>query len=97
VVKTAKWPSNDPRTGGGDVYDGLMTWLREKGVTALKPLHELRKEFGSTIANEHGIFAASRALRHADIAITSQHYADKTRRVTTGFGKMLGGVEAAAT
>jgi hypothetical protein len=71
------------------VFDGLIAWLRTKGVNAQKPLHELRKEFGSTIANEHGIFAASRALRHSDIAITTQHYADKKLRTTTGFGKML--------
>ncbi len=68
------------------VFDGLTKWLKENGVVSQKPLHELRKEFGSTIANEHGIFAASRALRHTDISITTRHYADKKRRVTAGFG-----------
>lgn len=37
------------------VFGGLTDWLRGKGDDAQKPLHELRKEFGSTIANEHGI------------------------------------------
>ena len=74
-------------------FDGLLRWLKEKGITAQKPLHELRKEFGSAIANEHGIFAASRALRHTDIGITTRHYADKKRRVTAGFGNAFAGIE----
>ena len=72
-------------------FDGLINWLREKGIDAQKPIHELRKEFGSSIVNEHGIDAASRALRHTDIAITARHYADKKRRVTSGFGKLFTG------
>ena len=71
-------------------FDGLTAWLRGKGVDAQKPLHELRKEFGSVIANEHGIYAASLALRHTDIGITTRHYADKRRRVTAGFGQHFG-------
>ena len=38
---------------------------------------------------KHGIYAASQALRHADIAITSQHYIDKKRRTTVGMGHLL--------
>ena len=71
------------------VFDGLVQWLRKKGIASAKPIHELRKEYGSMIANDHGIFAASRALRHTDVAITNQHYADKTRRTTVGLGKLL--------
>ena len=78
-------------------FDGLTAWLRGKGVDAQKPLHELRKEFGSVIANEHGIYAASRALRHTDIGITTRHYADKKRRVTAGFGQHFATSNAAAT
>ena len=70
-------------------FDRLMKWSKVHGIAAEKPLHELRKEFGSAIANEHGIFAASRALRHTDIAITTRHHADKKRRVTAGFGKLF--------
>jgi integrase len=29
------------------VFERLSEWLRDKGVTAKKPIHELRKEFGS--------------------------------------------------
>jgi len=59
----------------------LIKWLRKKGVSARKPIHELRKEIGSIIANEEGIFAASRYLRHSDIRITSSIYADKKKRI----------------
>ena len=79
------------------VFEALMDWLRGKGIDAQKPLHELRKEFGSTIADEHGIYAASRALRHTDIGITTRHYADKKRRVTAGFGQHFGTSDAAAS
>src|SRR5207237_1635157 len=58
-------------------FVALNKWLRERGVTGNRPLHTLRKEYGSQVCAKHGIYAASRALRHADIAITSQHYLDK--------------------
>lgn len=68
----------------------LYAWLESKGVSARKKLHELRKECGSVIANSMGIFAASRALRHSDIRITSQYYSDKKVRITTGLDILLG-------
>jgi integrase len=43
-------------------FDELIKWLRGKGVKGSKPLHTLRKEFGSEICAVHGIHAASRAL-----------------------------------
>jgi hypothetical protein len=70
-------------------FDALIKWLKSKGVTAIKPLHELRKEFGSQLCAKYGIYAASRALRHADIAITAQHYLDQKERVTFGMGNLL--------
>jgi len=71
------------------LFEELSGWLRDHGVTGNKPLHTLRKEFGSQVCAKHGIYAASTALRHADIAITSQHYLDKKRRVTVGLGSLL--------
>jgi hypothetical protein len=51
-------------------------------VTARKPLHELRKELGALVTAEHGIYAASRVLRHSDVSTTARHYSDlKTRPV----------------
>jgi hypothetical protein len=70
-------------------FDALIGWLQGKGVCAIKPLHELRKEFGSQVCAKYGIYAASRMLRHADIAITAQHYLDTKERVTLGMGNLL--------
>lgn len=70
-------------------FHSLNAWLKTQGVTAGKPLHELRKEFGSQVCREFGIYAASRALRHADVAITAAHYLDKGERVTVGLGRFL--------
>jgi len=70
-------------------FEGLSAWLRAKGVRGNMPLHTLRKEFGSQICAKYGIYAASRALRHADIAITSQHYLEPRRRATVGLGGLL--------
>ena len=70
-------------------FRAVIEWLRAKGVTAVKPLHELRKEFGSQLCAKYGIYAASRMLRHADIAITAQHYVDQKERVTFGMGNLL--------
>jgi integrase len=64
------------------VFERVNEWLRVQGVDTMKPLHTLRKEIGSIIASEHGIFEASRYLRHSDIRITSAIYADKKKTVT---------------
>jgi integrase len=72
-----------------DVFVRLMAWLRGKGVEGAKPLHTLRKEAGSIVATKAGIYAASRFLRHADIQVTSQHYADHKERVTVELGMFL--------
>jgi integrase len=70
-------------------FDGLIKWLRDQGVEASKPLHTLRKEYGSQVCARHGIYAASLCLRHADISISSQHYLDKRQRATAGLGALL--------
>jgi integrase len=70
-------------------FDALTAWLRGKGVTALKPLHELRKEFGSQVCAKYGIYAASRMLRHADIRVTAEHYLDAKKRTPIGLGNLL--------
>ncbi len=70
-------------------FEKLAGWLRKKGVKANKPLHTLRKEYGSQINAVHGIHAASRALRHADIRVTNEYYTDSRARVTPGMGHLL--------
>lgn len=74
-------------------FEKVLAWLRNKGVRSKTPLHTLRKEFGSQINKREGIYAASQALRHADISTTSQHYLDKKKRVVSGFGHLLKGEE----
>ena len=71
------------------VFDRVTAWLRKHGVTAKKPLHELRKELGALITAEHGIYAASRVLRHADLSTTAAHYTDLKTRPTIPVGEWL--------
>jgi integrase len=83
-----------PRTWGRNyrvqnVFDRVTAWLRKHGVTAKKPLHELRKELGALITTEHGIYAASRVLRHADLSTTAAHYTDLKTRPTIPVGEWL--------
>jgi integrase len=70
-------------------FEALNRWLQTHGVKSKQPLHTLRKEYGSQVCAQHGIYAASRALRHADIAITSQHYLDKRESARAGLGRFL--------
>lgn len=67
-------------------FDGLIDWLRSKGITARNPIHALRKEFGSLICAQGGIYAASVQLRHSDIRITRDSYLDRKERVVVKLG-----------
>jgi integrase len=77
------------RYRAADTFKRLADWLRAHGVDSRTPLHTLRKEAGSLICQKHGLFAASRFLRHADVGITAQHYAAQKERVTIGLGSLL--------
>jgi integrase len=70
------------------IFQRLTSWLRAKGIFSKKPLHTLRKEFGSLINARAGIHAASRALRHASVAVTDKFYTDSRARVTVGLGHL---------
>jgi integrase len=70
-------------------FERLNDWLRLQGVTEQKPLHTLRKEFGTLVNLAHGIHAASKALRHADITLTNNFYTDSRIRVTPGLGQLF--------
>jgi integrase len=71
------------------VFTRFSVWLRAHGVASTKPLHMLRKEYGSQVCARHGLYAASRALRHSDVRVTQQHYLDKRERATSGLGHHL--------
>jgi integrase len=70
-------------------FDRLTAWLRAKGIATPKPLHDLRREFGSIIAATSDIYTASRQLRHSNIATTAAYYLDNRRRVAPAIGDML--------
>lgn len=72
-----------------DHFAELYDWLRDKGITSQKPLHELRKMFGSVICREFGLYAASRVLRHSNITTTADFYLDRGSRVSFGLGALL--------
>jgi integrase len=94
VITSAYRPRNETKARCyrcNAVFKRVLEWLREKGVPPAKPLHTMRKEIGSIIASEHGIFESSRYLRHSDIRITSAFYADKRKTVTPKtFAGLLG-------
>jgi integrase len=59
------------------------------GVISSKPLHTLRKEFGSQIHARYGLLAASEALRHGGVSVTARHYIENKQRSVLGFGYLL--------
>ena len=85
-----KWGQN---YRAGAVFDRLTAWLRKHGVTARKPLHELRKELGALVTAEHGIYAASRVLRHSNVATTAAHYTDLKTRPLIDVGGWITGAD----
>jgi len=62
------------------LFRKLAAWLQAHGVEELKPLHTLRKEFGTQINRTYGLFAASAALRHSSIQLTRAVYVAKKDR-----------------
>ena len=70
-------------------FVALCKWLRSYGVISSKPLHTLRKEFGSQIHARYGLLAASEALRHGDVSVTARHYIENKQRSVLGFGYLL--------
>ena len=55
---------------------------REQGVKGQRPLHTLSKDFGSLLCQVHGIHAASKALRHGSLSVSSQFYVESRKRAT---------------
>lgn len=71
----------DRRCRCRDVFGRLISWLRVNGVNGNKPLHELRKEFGSIVARKSDLFTASRMLGHANLDVTQHFYTESRNRV----------------
>ena len=77
------------------VFQRLYVWLRSKGIKNRCPLHTLRKEYGSLINANFGLYAAMSALRHSSIAITAGHYTDNKRRIALPMADNLSGPQPA--
>ncbi len=71
------------------LFKQLVLWLRSKGIEARNALHSLRKEFGSQICRQAGIYAASVALRHSSINLTREYYIDKKQPAVFAVSKLL--------
>ena len=71
------------------VFKSLYAWLGNQGVKSPRPLHTLRKEFGSIINDRFGLFAAKTALRHSNIGTTSDYYTDNKRRIALPMAEFL--------
>ena len=59
-------------------HRALAGWLRMRGITELKPCHQLRKEFGSYVASSFSLFHAQKFLGHSSPAVTAAYYAGLT-------------------
>jgi hypothetical protein len=71
------------------VFDRVTAWLKEHGVSACKPLHALRKEYGSLINAKYDLVTAKELLRHSSVAITAAHNFENRKRGVTGLGAVL--------
>jgi integrase len=58
-----------------EAHKTLCVWLKQCGVKDAKPVHYLRKCFGSMAVADHGIFIASKLLGHSNISLTASTYA----------------------
>jgi integrase len=56
------------------VFDKVLKWLRGRGWDAFHPIHKGRKEFGSMVSMNFGVFEASEALGHSDVRVTAALY-----------------------
>jgi integrase len=74
-----------------DTLKRTTKWLTAHGVLSQRPLHCLRKEFGSIINAGSDIHTASRQLRHSTIKTTAAVYTDNRRRASSAvpIGDML--------
>ena len=69
-------PSSTPNENANRLnkrYDKINTWLKSKGMNERKPIHSLRKECGSLIAQQSNSLEASKVLRNT-VQVASIHY-----------------------
>ena len=64
-----------------EVHESLCDWLRKRGVKDSKPVHYLRKCYGSLAVADHGVFVASKLPGHANINQTAGTYAGQVDKL----------------
>ncbi len=75
VLSPARGQGPVIRTDSKEVHATLCAWLRAQGVKDVKPIHYLRKCYGSLAVGDHGIYVASKLLGHSSISLTASTYA----------------------
>ena len=66
------------------LYNHKMTVNNKKTCCAGVDISDAR-----LVCDKFGIYAASTALRHGDIHITSQHYVDSKRKIRPELGELI--------
>jgi len=69
--------------------EDAVTWLRRQGITASKPLHTLRKEFGSMVYAATDLLVAAKQLRHSTTKVTESFYVEPRKQYAPPIGQML--------
>lgn len=72
-----------------ETFVKVTKWLRDHGVKCDKPLHTLRKEFGSIICELADVYAASTGLRHKQLSTTTNYYTENRRPTSVPVGAYL--------
>ncbi len=77
-----------------ETFRVVNTWLRDHSVEAEEergnPLHRLRKQFGSEVATNFGLFAAQKLLGHSSPTVTAKYYAAQTELPELTHVKIMG-------
>jgi integrase len=75
VLNPARGQGAVIRGDSKEVHETLYAWLKAQGVKDAKPVHYLRKCYGSLAVGDHGIYVASKLLGHSNITLTASTYA----------------------
>jgi integrase len=95
-------PCRSKEAGVGRIWENVRTvnkWLKKRGLLDRKPLHALRKECGSIVAQNQGILEASKVLRNTP-QVCAVHYAGiaemKTLDIASSFTDAKDPIQAVA-
>jgi integrase len=93
VIESDTPPAEGTRAPGyyrcNNTFGRVTEWLRNHGINSDRPIHVLRKEFGSIINAQADIFTAMTQLRHSNIGTTAAFYADNRRTSTVRLSDLM--------